>query len=456
MGNNQNKPGARNDGGASEPKLQSVQPVAKKTELPPPVPILQPADIVISATQGDEALVAIFKTKIQSAGYSVFSNTSTTDEAAKTVGKLVVDAKTFIFVVSEESGSNNKCSDQVSLAYISNKPIVIAARKSKKELMPKMNLGLKLTLANIQWTVFESDTPDDALVNQFVQLVQQYESPVNETVEAVVEQPLEAAPPFQNKRMRINTKLRSGTTVTDSEVATDTFWERNFGDDEEIAWFRFEKEFLTEYDAQLQGLFTDEHIPWLLEMMRDDIFGGCEKVSRSHFQQVRGDSTEKHSFYCVVSQIAVEKFNMKEVFNMKSTVRLTAVENLGKFQNLAVIEALLRLLEDADPNIRAVAAISLGRTGVQEESIIDTLISMLKDGDRIVRQSVCLSLGALKATKAIPHISNIWRNDFISVVRDAARTALEKMEVPEAQEVLKVTRILEDEIKQLEGKIVQV
>ena len=42
-------------------------------------------------------------------------------------------------------------------------------------------------------------------------------------------------------------------SVTDSEVATDTFWERNFGDDEEIAWFRFEKEFLTEYDAQLQG-----------------------------------------------------------------------------------------------------------------------------------------------------------------------------------------------------------
>ena len=48
------------------------------------------------------------------------------------------------------------------------------------------------------------------------------------------------------------------------------------------------------------------------------------------------------------------------------------------------------------------------------------------------------------------------RNDFISVVRDAARTALEKMDVPEAQEVLKVTRVLEEEIKQLEGKIVSV
>lgn len=42
------------------------------------------------------------------------------------------------------------------------------------------------------------------------------------------------------------------------------------------------------------------------------------------------------------------------------------------------------------------------------------------------------------------------------MVRDAARTALEKMDVPEAQDVLKVTRVLEEEIKQLEGKIVQV
>lgn len=134
---------------------------------------------------------------------------------------------------------------------------------------------------------------------------------------------------------------------------------------------------------------------------------------------------------------------------------------------------MLRLLEDSDPNIRAVAAISLGHTGIQEDFIIDRLIGLLKDSDRIVRQSACLTLGSMKAKKAIPHISNVWygtffsfvylifssvvrRNDFISVVRDAARTALEKMEVPEAQEVLKVTRVLEAEIKHLEGKIVQV
>lgn len=43
------------------------------------------------------------------------------------------------------------------------------------------------------------------------------------------------------------------------------------------------------------------------------------------------------------------------------------------------------------------------------------------------------------------------RNDFISVVRNAARTALENMKIPEAQQVLSVTKVLEDEIAALEG-----
>ena len=33
------------------------------------------------------------------------------------------------------------------------------------------------------------------------------------------------------------------------------------------------------------------------------------------------------------------------------------------------------------------------------------------------------------------------RNDFISVVRNAARTALENMKIPEAERVLKVTKV---------------
>ena len=95
-----------------------------------------------------------------------------------------------------------------------------------------------------------------------------------------------------------------------------------------------------------------------------------------------------------------------EVNNIHYLVSLS--DSVAKFNSPAVVEALLRLLNDESANVRAVAAISLGRTGVQDEVIIDTLIKKLQDGDRIVRQSVCLSLGALKAKKAIPHISNLW------------------------------------------------
>ena len=44
------------------------------------------------------------------------------------------------------------------------------------------------------------------------------------------------------------------------------------------------------------------------------------------------------------------------------------------------------------------------------------------------------------------------RNDFISVVRSAARTALELMGNESAKQVLNVTKILEEEIKALEGE----
>lgn len=66
----------------------------------------------------------------------------------------------------------------------------------------------------------------------------------------------------------------------------------------------------------------------MLDMLHNDVFGGAGKISKDHFMQVRGDS-KTQGFWMIVKQIAVEKFNMKEVFDMQSTVRLTAVENLG-------------------------------------------------------------------------------------------------------------------------------
>ena len=83
-------------------------------------------------------------------------------------------------------------------------------------------------------------------------------------------------------------------------------------------------------------------------------------------------------------------------------------KHTAQFQNPAVVDALIRLLEDPDPNVRAVAAVSLGRTGNASDDVVDNLITLLKDADRIVRQGACLSLGHLKAEKAVPHIGHIW------------------------------------------------
>ena len=76
------------------------------------------------------------------------------------------------------------------------------------------------------------------------------------------------------------------------------------------------------------GLFAEDQVPWLLEMLKNDVFGGAERISRDHFMTVRGESPDKNAFWRQISQIAVEKFNMQEVFNMRSTVRLTAIEKL--------------------------------------------------------------------------------------------------------------------------------
>ena len=78
------------------------------------------------------------------------------------------------------------------------------------------------------------------------------------------------------------------------------------------------------------GLFNEENVPWLLDMLKNDVFHGQEKITKGQFMEVRGDSPDKNAFWRVVSQIAVEKFNMKEVFDMRSTVRLAAIEKLCK------------------------------------------------------------------------------------------------------------------------------
>lgn len=70
--------------------------------------------------------------------------------------------------------------------------------------------------------------------------------------------------------------------------------------------------------------------------------------------------------------------------------------------------ALLDLTHDYDPNIRAVSALALAKTGRKADWIINRLKNMLDDGDRLVRESACLSLGLMKCEEAVSSIVDIW------------------------------------------------
>ena len=83
----------------------------------------------------------------------------------------------------------------------------------------------------------------------------------------------------------------------------------------------------------IKGLFDEDNIPWLLEMIKKEMFAGADKITKEKFLEARGDSKERNAFWKTVSQVAIEQFNMKEVFNMKSSVRLTAIERLCEFIN---------------------------------------------------------------------------------------------------------------------------
>lgn len=414
-----------------------------------------PFDVAISATSEDGALAEFIKGKLEGASLSVYYKPCKAESEAKILGKVLVDTKCLVSVVSEASAKLNHLSDHVSLAYISNKPILVASVLPKRDILKNFEFGMKLTLENLYWTVFESEAEREDNGRQFVQLMQeQLSKPATEaTLETVTVSEVSGGGTAR-RRARINTKLRSqgsGSFEETVDTTKDTFFDRNFPGETEVPWFKFQQAFLSDYETQLTGLFDEEKVPWLLDMLKTDVFAGAERISRDHFMTIRGDSPDKNAFWRVVSQIAVEKFNMQEVFNMRSTVRLTAIEKLSQFQNPAVVDALIQLLNDEDPNVRAVAAVSLGRTGNASDYIVDHLIQLLSDKDRIVRQGACLSLGHLKAEKAVPSIGFVWRNDFISVVRSAARTALELMGNESAKQLLNVTKILEEEIKDLEG-----
>ena len=231
------------------------------------------------------------------------------------------------------------------------------------------------------------------------------------------------------------------------------FWARKLGDSDRVAWFRFEKSLLEEFDEELKNQFSDKQIEWLLKTLKKEIFFDSDQASQQDFLEFTGGNLGKDYLLQRILFLATEKLAMIDVFSMKSTVRLQAIDNLTRFSTPAVMQSLTELLSEDDANVRTVACITvgkLGQAGVQlAPGTLEALMVNLADKDRLVREAACITLGRLKATDAIDRILNLWRNDFIHTVRIAASNALKQMDNEKANEAVYLTEKLLSEVKAL-------
>ena len=153
------------------------------------------------------------------------------------------------------------------------------------------NTNRKLTLQSLHWALFEKPEEHEANCRSFIQLIQEQlslqgvssgptvcESLANDPftcslslslslslhsllpyLQRVSPAPGEAS--IDKSRTiirrggRLNTKLRAQTTIKDIGVEEniDTFWDRNFPEEDEVPWYKFQQGFLKDYEAQLTG-----------------------------------------------------------------------------------------------------------------------------------------------------------------------------------------------------------
>lgn len=179
----------------------------------------------------------------------------------------------------------------------------------------------KLTLDQIEWHVFPPNNLNLALPS-FIESVRKVlggESRMG---------------PRRTKSEPMYSHSISSIEEFEQAEEKENFWDSKFGENNEVAWFKFQQAFLNEFELKIATLFDESQIPWLLDTLKNEVFEATstDVVAKTKYLEVLEEwsVSSKGEFWTVISEIATEKYNIKEVFNIGSSVRLTAVRNLGK------------------------------------------------------------------------------------------------------------------------------
>ncbi|XP_060075702.1 uncharacterized protein LOC132555370 isoform X2 [Ylistrum balloti] len=355
----------------------------------------------------------------------------------------------FLFVMNTESVRSKICQDQLALAYVSNKSILPVALLPNQELLNLMDNGMRLELAGFEWfPLSEEDLVENLrdITNQVFKLLEEIKKKENKGNSSKPESPVKSRR-MLNRSVSRQISLKESKLFLEDGVA---YWSRSFGKSVNVAWEKFKRQILTDFKEDFDKTFGEEDTEWLLAILHRELEIGAEEiVKRDNYIEFCTIDDHIRPLWIRIQDQARESYAMREVFKMDSSVRVQAIENLGKFKSVTVIDALRDLLTDKDPNVQAVAIISLARTGANDGKTVSNVMRCLRSRDRIVREASCLSLGVMKATVSIEKLVDLWRNDIISNVREAALAALRRIGGEKAEEAIRVTTVLEKEIRHL-------
>nr|XP_054761800.1 uncharacterized protein LOC129268254 isoform X1 [Lytechinus pictus] len=412
---------------------------------------MEPKDLMISYSHQDKEKMRMMRDALEKAGISVWVDETGLKagvEFLNKIGQAIIDAKLFLTLLSTKSATSKYCKDELALAYVSSKPIFPCMIQNHKEVTEVMDFGMRLQLAPIRWFDF-SDEDDfqgafDKLAVSIKQKLTEITDELNQTEKGGAKKK-----PRQLIRKETRTRLNVHQILPPPEAKIEDFWDLHFKDKESIAVEEFVTAFKKDCTEELSKIGVT--LEWIIPVLKEELDEEREDViTKESYEYFCTIDEERIDFWERVKEQALERYTMLEVFSMDSTVRIDAIQNLAKFHTRSVMEAMMDLCADKDDNVRAVATLSLARvTDNKNLRVIRRLLRLLKDRDRLVRQSCCLALGHMRAKQAVPSLVNLWRNDAISNVREAAHIALEKIGGDEAQEAIHITKVLSEEIKAL-------
>lgn len=366
------------------------------------------------------------------------------------IGRIIVDCKIFVFIMSDSSVASKLCQDQLALAYVSKKNIFPVQLNEREDLLANMDNGMKLQLAGFEWFSLNNDLESES--KEFVDRVcEEVQSEIEQEKADGSKKDARKASKRQKALTNLNSSL-SKTKISRLHLEdASTYWSQSFGKETTISWEKFRSKILSDFKDDFEETFGEKDTEWLLSILhREMIVDSSENMlKKDKYLEFCSVHDVIHPLWLRVQEQARESYAMREVFSMDSSVRVQAIENLGKYKSATVIQELIDLLTDSDVNIQAVAIISLARTGSNDITTIVNLKKCLKSKDRVVREAACLALGHVKATQAVENLVNLWRNDIISNVREAALVALKNIGGQKASEAIRVTTVLEKEIRAL-------